>query len=238
VVRTGRFLLAGALVVVAALGSGAGPAQAAAQPSRITLRAAGPIVAGGQITLSGVAGSGGAGNAGTVRLYFRRYGATAFTLITSAPAAASGRFMTRTRQTTSGYWKAVYGGNAGRRPVTSGLAYAEARAWRDTAVTRFTGSGTGDYRSDVLSWSRGASAKVSGTGSCPTASEFNFLRINWTGHPTWGYSTVTVPFTGVRAAGASFLYPDETTGYVEIATQDGCSWAVTITQTVRAYVKV
>jgi hypothetical protein len=52
------------------------------------------------------------------------------------------------------------------------------------------------------------------------------------------YSSASFDFGGAAIAKSQFVYPDEKTGYIEISTQAGCSWTVTITQTVRSYVKV
>jgi hypothetical protein len=223
-----------AIVGVVALTTGAVPAGAALSGSRVTLT----ITPGTDVTLSGQVGQGTINNAGTVRLLFRKHDGTAFVPIVTTRSTASGRYVVRTRQTTSGYWKAVYAGNGFRRAASSTIGYQEVKAWRTVTHTRFTKSGLGDYRSDVITWHPTASAKVTGTGKCAAVSEFNFLRINWTGHPQWSYSTATVPFTGVAASGSSFIYPDRVTGYVEITTQDGCSWNVTVTQEIRTLTKI
>ena len=73
---------------------------------------------------------------------------------------------------------------------------------------------------------------------CAEASEYNFLSVYWTGHPAWSFDYARFDFTGTSRTGTSFIYPDERTGYIEIATQDGCSWTVTVTQAVQAYVAV
>lgn len=216
------------------------PVQAAARTSTIRFNAAPePLVAGSQVTLSGTAGYSKSGNAGTVRFYFRATKATKFTYITSGKVAANGTFKVRTRQGTSGYWKALYAGNASRKPVTSGTDYVEARALRDVAVVRFSHSDTGDYTGPVVRWSTDRSARTVVRVACPAASANNFFYVYWTGKPTWGSSSVEVPFKGTAgASGTRYLYPDEATGYIEIATQDQCVWTVIITQTVRAYVAV
>jgi proteasome accessory factor C len=54
-----------------------------------------------------------------------------------------------------------------------------------------------------------------------------------------GAVVVELPFKGTASAeGTRYLYPDERTGYIEVATQSDCTWGITITQTVRAYVAV
>jgi hypothetical protein len=93
-----------------------------------------PLKAGSPVVLSGRAGCGAAGNAAPVRLYFRKYNGTVYTLIAATRATPSGAFRLQTKQTTSGYWKAVYAGNAVRTPVQSGVDYVEARAWRYVKV--------------------------------------------------------------------------------------------------------
>ncbi|MCA2212818.1 hypothetical protein [Jidongwangia harbinensis] len=228
--------------LVAVLGATtlAAPAQAAPWTSSISFNASPePLAAGGQVTLSGKAGYTKSGNAGIVRFYFRRTNATAFTYITWGRTSASGAFLVRTRQTTSGYWKAVYGGNAIRKPATSGADHVEAKAWRYVTAVRFRHTDTGDYTGPVVNWSTDRSATVTARVNCPAGSINNFFYVYWTGKPAWGTSSVELPFKGtVAAAGTRYLYPDEKTGYIEIATQDNCTWTVTITQRVRAYVAV
>jgi hypothetical protein len=226
-----------ALLGAAALGV---PVQAAARTSTIRFNAAPePVTAGSQVTLAGTAGYGRSGNAATVRFYFRATKATTFSYITSGKVAADGTFQVRTRQGTSGYWKALYGGNVNRKPITSGTDYVEARALRDVAVVRFRHTDTGDYTGPVVRWSTDRSARTAVRVTCPTASANNFFYVYWTGKPTWGSSSVEVPFKGTQSSsGTRYLYPDEATGYIEVATQDNCTWTVIITQTVRAYVAV
>jgi hypothetical protein len=228
--------------IVALLGATAlgVPAQGAARTSTIRFNASPePLTAGSQVTLSGTAGYSKSGNGGTVRLYFRATRSTSFTYITWGKVAANGAFQVRTRQGTSGYWKAVYGGNVNRKPVTSGTDYVEARALRDVSVARFRQTDTGDYTGPVVRWSTDRSARTAVRVTCPTASANNFFYVYWTGKPTWGSSSVEVAFKGAQSAsGTRYLYPDEATGYIEVATQDNCTWTVIITQTVRAYVAV
>ena len=103
--------------------------------STITLNASPePLKAGSLVTLSGYAGCRSSGNAGTVRLSFRKYGGTAYALITQTRALSSGTFKVQTKQTTSGYWKATYLGNTTRGAVESSDDYVEARAWRYVRV--------------------------------------------------------------------------------------------------------
>ena len=215
------------------------PAQAAVWKSSITFNASPePVAAGGQVTLAGKAGFTNAGNAGIVRFYFRRSTASSFTYIAATKATATGAYSLKTRQSTSGYWKATYGGNSIRKPVASIVDYVEAKALRTVASTRFSRTGTGTYKSAVSTWYTDRSAKVSIRVSCAEASEYNFLSVSWTGHPAWSFDDARFDFTGTSLTGASFIYPDEKTGYIEIATQDGCAWTVTVTQTIQAYVAV
>jgi hypothetical protein len=215
------------------------PAQAAVWTSTISFNAGPePLTAGGLVTLAGRAGFTNAGNAGIVRFYFRRPAATTFTYIGATKTTTTGAYTFKTRQSTSGYWKATYGGNAIRKPVTSAVDHVEAKAWRTVTSTRFAGTGTGDYKSPVRTWYTDRAAKVSVRVTCPQASEYNFLSVSWTGHPTWSFDHAGVDFTTASATGSSFIYPDEKTGYVAISTQDGCAWTVTITQAVRAFVVV
>jgi hypothetical protein len=216
------------------------PAQAAVWKSAISFNASPePVAAGGFVTLSGTAGFTKSGNEGVVRFYFRRANSTAFTYIVSAKTRSNGAYSTRTRQSTSGHWKAVYGGNAIRKPVTSAVDYVEAKAWRNVVRTRFKRSDTGNYTGPVSQWATDRSATMSAKVTCAQASPYNFFNVYWTGKPVWGSSAVELSFKGgATAAGARYLYPDEKTGYIEIATQDDCTWTVTITQTVRAYVVV
>lgn len=233
-----RFVLT-SVVALAGVALVPPPAQAAPHASTIAFNAhPEPIAAGSSVTLSGKAGYGSSGNAAAIRFYFRRFNATSYTLIASTTATSSGAFSKTAKQTTSGYWKAVYAGNSARRPATSSIDYVEARAWRNVPSTRFSRSGTGDYKSAVLSWYTDRAAKVTVRETCAEASEYNFIRVHWTGHPTWGADSASFDFTGTSTSGSSYIYPDEKTGYIEVTTQDGCSWTVTITQTVRAYVKV
>jgi hypothetical protein len=228
--------------IVALLGATAlgVPAQGAARTSTIRFNASPePLVAGSQVTLSGTAGYSRSGNTGTVRFYFRATRSTSFTYITWGKVAANGTFRVRTRQNTSGYWKALYSGNASRKSVVSGGDYVEARALRNVDVARFSRTDTGDYTGPVVRWSSDRSARATARVTCPGASGNNFFYVYWTGKPVWGSSSVEFPFKGGQsAAGTRYLYPDENTGYLEVATQDDCSWTLTVTQTVRAYVAV
>ena len=233
-----RILVVTLAIILAAVGFAA-PARAAVWKSTISFNASPePLAAGGQVTLSGKAGFTSSGNSSTVRFYFRRSTATTFTYITSTRTTATGAYVLKTRQSTSGYWKAIFGGNTIRKAATSSVDYVEAKAWRTVTSTRFSRSGTGDYTSAVSTWYADRSAKVAVRVTCTQASDYNFLSVYWTGHPTWGYDTATFDFTGTSRTGSSFIYPDEKTGYIEIATQDGCSWTVTVTQVVKAYVAV
>lgn len=231
------------LVAVAAMLGGAvvaAPAQATVYTSTITFNASPePLAAGASVTLSGTAGYKTTLNAGTVRFYFRKWNANTYSLITSTKAAASGKFSMTARQTTSGYWKAVYGGNSVRKAATSSVDYVEARAWQNVDSVRFSRSDVGDYTGPVAAWYTDRAASVSVRATCDAPSEYNFLYVIWNGKPTWGYSAASFDFDGRAAiAKSQFLYPDEKTGYIEIATQAGCSWTVTVKQRVRAYVKV
>jgi hypothetical protein len=230
------------VLMAAALGAAclSQPAQAAVWTSTISFNASPePVAAGGYVTLSGTAGFTRSGNEGTVRFYFRRADATAFTYIAAARTMSNGAFSARTRQTTSGHWKAVYAGNAIRKPVTSVVDYVEAKAWRDVVRTRFKRSDTGNYVGPVAQWATDRSATMTAKVTCVEPSPFNFFDVYWTGKPVWGSSVVELPFKGgASATGTRYLYPDEKTGYIEIATQDDCTWTVTITQIVRAYVVV
>ncbi len=227
-------------LATAGLMVGPSPVEAAISNSSITFNASPePLTAGGTVTLSGKAGYGNSNNASTVRFYFRRHNATTYTLITSTSTSSSGGFSKQTRHTTSGYWKAVYAGNAARRPVTSTVDYVEAKAWRNINSVRFTHHATAsDYKSPVKTWYTDRSARVSAQVTCTRASEYNFLSVTWNGHPEWGFEHASFDFTGTSTSGASYIYPDQRTGYMEISTQAGCSWTVTVTQAVRAYVKV
>ncbi|HEX8347009.1 MAG TPA: hypothetical protein VF657_20065 [Actinoplanes sp.] len=227
--------------IVALLGTAflAAPAQAMLYTSSITFNAAPePVAAGSYVTLSGTAGYKTSGNAATVRFYFRRYNAAAFTLITSTTAASTGTFTLKVKQSTSGSWKAVYAGNSIRKPVSSNLDYVEAKAWRNVVSNRSSFSGAGDYTSPVLTWYTDRPAKVSVQVQCTEASPFNFYGVAWFGHPNWGFDDATFDFTGTSTSGSSFIYPDQRTGYIDIVTQDGCTGTVTVSQVVRAYVKV
>jgi hypothetical protein len=230
------------VLMAAALGAAclSQPAQAAVWTSSISFNASPePVAAGGYVTLSGTAGFTKSGNEGVVRFYFRRANATAFTYIAAAKTMSNGAFSARTRQTTSGHWKAVYAGNAIRKPVTSVVDYVEAKAWRDVVRTRFKRSDTGNYTGPVASWATDRSATMSAKVTCAEPSPYNFFNVYWTGKPVWGSSAVELAFKGgASATGTRYLYPDEKTGYIEIATQDDCTWTVTITQTIRAYVVV
>lgn len=216
------------------------PAQAAVWTSAISFNASPePVAAGGYVTLSGTAGFTKSGNTGVVRFYFKRDNSTAFTYIVAARTSANGAFSTRTRQSTSGSWKAVYAGNAIRKPVTSAIDHVQAKAWRTVLQTRFQRSDTGNYTGPVTQWATDRSATMTAKVTCTEASPFNFFNVYWTGKPVWGSSTVELSFKGGAAAtGTRYLYPDEKTGYIEIATQDDCTWTVTISQSVRAYVVV
>lgn len=237
--RMSRLLAVLATVVLGVTGL-VQPAQAAVWTSSISFNASPePVAAGGMVTLSGTAGFTKSGNQGVVRFYFRRANTTAFSYIVSAKTAANGAFSVRTRQSTSGHWKAVYGGNSIRKPVTSVVDYVEAKAWRNVVRTRFKRSDTGNYTGPVTAWATDRSATMTATVNCAEASPYNFLNVYWTGKPVWGSSAVELAFKGgASAKGTRYLYPDETSGYIEIATQDDCTWTVTITQTVRAYVVV
>jgi hypothetical protein len=227
------------LALVLSIAGYAVPAQAAVWKSSITFNASPePVAAGGQVTLAGKAGFTNAGNAGIVRFYFRRSTASTFTYIAATKTTATGAYSLKTRQSTSGHWKATYGGNSIRKPVTSIVDYVEARALRTVISTRFSRTGTGNYKSAVSTWYTDRSAKVSIRVTCAEATEYNFLSVYWTGHPTWSFDYARFDFTGTSRTGTSFIYPDEKTGYIEIATQDGCSWTVTVTQVVQAYVAV
>ncbi len=234
-----RLLSVLAAVVLGATGL-VQPAQAAVWTSAISFNASPePVAAGGFVTLAGTAGFTKSGNEGVVRFYFRRADATTFTYITVAKTSSSGAFSMRTKQTTSGHWKAVYAGNSIRKPVPSVLDYVEAKAWRNVVRTRFKRSDTGNYTGPVTAWATDRSATMSAKVTCTEASPYNFFNVYWTGKPVWGSSAVELAFKGgAAAAGTRYLYPDEKTGYIEIATQDDCTWTVTITQIVRAYVVV
>jgi hypothetical protein len=231
------------MIAVAAVLGGtavAAPAQATVYTSTISFNASPePLTAGASVTLSGTAGYKNSLNAGTVRFYFRKWNTSTYTLITSTTAVASGTFSKTVKQTTSGYWKAVYAGNSVRRPVTSTVDYVEAKAWRTVSSVRFTRSDVGDYTGPVSTWYTDRSAAVSVRATCDEPSDFNFLYVVWNGKPAWGYSAASFDFGGRAAiAKSQFVYPDEKSGYIEVTTQAGCSWTVTITQRVRAYVKV
>jgi hypothetical protein len=228
--------------IVAVLGATvvAAPAQAVVRNSTISFNASPePVAAGGLVTLSGTAGYSKSGNAGTVRFYFRRTNATTFTYITAGKTTASGSFRVQTKQSTSGYWKAIYGGNSVRKAVASGADHVEAKAWRTVTAVRFRHTDTGNYTGPVVQWSADSSATMYARVNCTTAAQPNFFHVSWNGQPTWGFSSVELPFRGTASAeGTRYLYPDERTGYIEVATQDDCTWGLTITQTVRAYVAV
>ena len=197
-----------------------------------------PLAAGANVTLSGTAGYRTSGNAATVRFYFRKYNATTFTLITSTTAATSGKFSKQTKQSTSGEWKAVYAGNSIRTAVTSGVDFVEAKAWRNVVNTRFSHSGTGDFTGSPVTWYTDRPAKVSVQVDCLESSPFNFLDVYWHGHPAAGFDYAVFEFPESSTTGSEFMYPDQRSGYIEIATQFDCSWTVTITQIVRSYVRV
>jgi hypothetical protein len=235
--RTFQVLL---LPLVIVLGMAvAPPANAMVYTSSITFNASPePLAAGANVTLSGTAGYKTSGNAATVRFYFRKYNAATFTLITSTTAATSGKFSKQTKQSTSGQWKAVYAGNSIRKPVTSGVDYVEAKAWRNVASTRFSHAGTGEYTGPPVTWYTDRPAKVSVQVDCSESSPFNFLDVFWNGHPGEGFDYASFEFTGTSTSGSGFIYPDQSGGYIEVATQFDCSWTVSITQIVRSYVKV
>ena len=229
------------MVLVAVLGTGlvAAPAQAMLYTSSISFNASPePLAAGSFVTLSGTAGYKSSGNVAAVRFYFRRHNGTAFTLIGTTSAVSTGAFKLQVKQSTSGTWKAVYAGNSIRKPVTSNLDYVEAKAWRNVVSNRFSYTGVGDYTSPVLTWYTDRPAKVSVQVQCTEASPFNFYGVAWFGHPNWGFDDARFDFTGTSTSGSSFIYPDQRTGYIDIVTQDGCTGTVTVSQVVRAYVKV
>ena len=191
-------------VLVAVMIGAAGlvqPAQAAVWTSAISFNASPePVAAGGFVTLSGTAGFTRSGNEGVVRFSFRRQDSTAFTFIVATRTAADGTFRIRTRQTTSGYWKAVYAGNAIRKPVTSAVDHVEAKAWRTVVRTRFQRSDTGNYTGPVTSWATDRSATMRAKVTCAEASPYNFFHVYWTGKPVWGSSAVQLALTGATAA--------------------------------------
>ena len=229
--------IAGLLATVAV----APPVQAAAYTSTIAFNASPePIAAGSMVTLSGTAGRGTSGNGGVVRFYFRRWNATAYTYIAAATVASSGRFTKQTRQSTSGSWQAVYGGNATRKAVTSTADYVEARAWRTVASVRFNRTGTGAYTGPVSTWYTDRLASVAALMRCPADSSSNFLSVSWVGKPGYGYDNVWFepPNDGPSLSASSRLDITAKTGYIRIATQAGCNWTVKISQSVRVYTKV
>jgi hypothetical protein len=238
--RGTQWVTAMVAAVVATVGA-APPAQAAAATSTITLNAAPePVAAGAMVTLSGTAGRGTTGNGGVVRFYFRKWNATASTLITSASVAASGKFTKQTRQSTSGYWQAVYGGNSVRKAVTSTVDYVEARAWRTVPSIRFNRTGTGAYTSSVLTWYQDRLASVAALLRCPAGSSSNYLSVSWNGKPNYGWDGAWFEPAndGISLSSSTHIDPTEKTGYIRISTQPGCTWTVKISQSVRSYVKV
>ena len=233
-----RSVIVAAILAMAAVAS---PAQAAVYTSTITLNASPePVAAGGLVTLAGTAGRGVTGNGGTVRFYFRRWNATKYTYITSAPVAGTGKFTKQTRQSTSGSWQAIYGGNSIRKTVTSGADYVEAKAWRNAPVVRFNRSGTGGYTSPVLTWSTDRLASVNVLMRCPAESSSNFLAVTWTAKPDYGFDSAWFEPAndGPTLSGATHLDISEKTGYIRVSTQPDCTWTVKISQSVRSYVKV
>jgi hypothetical protein len=238
--RGTQWVTAMVAAVVATVGAPP-PAQATVANSTITLNAAPePVAAGGLVTLSGTAGRGTTANGGVVRFYFRKWNATAATYITSATVAASGKFTKQTRQSTSGYWHAVYGGNSVRRTVTSTVDYVEARAWRTVASVRFNRSGTGGYTSPVLTWYTDRLASVAVLLRCPAGSSSNYLSVSWNGKPNFGWDGAWFEPAngGVSLSASTHIDPTEKNGYIRISTQVGCTWTVKISQSVRSYVKV
>ncbi|HET6529333.1 MAG TPA: hypothetical protein VFH03_01760 [Actinoplanes sp.] len=230
-------LVAAAMATVGA----APPAQAVAATSAVTLNAGPePVPAGAMVTLSGTAGRGTTGNGGVVRFYFRKWNATTATFITSARVAASGKFTKQTRQSTSGYWHAVYGGNSVRRTATSAVDYVEARAWRNVPRVRFNRTGTGGYTSPVLTWSTDRLASVAVLLRCPAGSTSNYLSVSWNGKPNFGWDGAWFEPAndGTSLSASTHIDPTEKTGYIRVTAQLGCTWTVKISQSVRSYVKV
>ena len=225
------------VVAVLSTASIAAPVQAAPMSSTISFNVdPEPIEAGSYVTLSGTAGAGNTGNAGIVRLLFRSYHGSSYTQIATTTAAATGRFSARIKQHTSGYWKAVYNGNAARPSVTSAVDYVEAKAWRNVASTRFSRSGAGDYRSAPTTWYTDRVAKVSVTVNCSNL-QSNFLSVTWNGHPD-GFDYAWFDIPGTSFSGSSFMYPDQKNAHIEVMSQIGCSWNVSMIQLVRTHATV
>src|SRR4051812_47504340 len=111
-------------------------------------------------------------------------------------------------------------------------------AWRTVTSTCFSRGAPATTRAPSVPGTPNVPLKVTARVTCAQASEYNFLSVTWTGRPDWVFANAGFHFTGTSRTGSSFIHLDGKTGYIEVATQDGCSWTVTITQVVRAYVPV
>lgn len=216
------------------------PSHAAVTTAGITINATPePVTAGSYVTIKGRVGPGSAGNAGTVRVYFKKRTSSTYVWKATIKSTNAGYYSARSKQDTTGTWKAVFAGNHYR---TSAFAtdYVQAKAWRNVPVVRADYTGVGDYTGPVMNWSTTVAAKVNVAVSCDSAVA-PFLTVRWYGHPVWSFDSAWFePSAGATVFyGSSYIYPDKPTGYLEIATQSDCVWHVIVTQgTARQFVQV
>ncbi|GAA1823051.1 hypothetical protein GCM10009682_49210 [Luedemannella flava] len=232
--------LAAALVGVCVSPVMATAAHAAKSTPSVTVNASPePVRAGSSVKVAGRVGSGTSGNNGRVNIYFRKASASTFTYVGYTSASASGTYAKYLKQSTSGVWKVRFLGNTRRNANWSGTDYVEAQAYRNVTTTRFSKSGTGDYTSAPITMYVDKPALVTMTAQC-VEPDYNFLSVDWIGHPEfdWEMADLSFPTSGYAASGSSYMYPSVRDGFIDITTQDDCSWTVKITQVVRKLVKV
>jgi hypothetical protein len=232
--------LAAALVGVCLSPIMATAAQASKSTPSVTVNASPePVRAGSTVKVAGRVGSGASGNQGRVNIYFRRESSSTYSYIGYTSSSASGSYAKYLKQNTSGVWRVKFLGNTRRNANWSLGDYVEAQAYRTVTTTRFSRSGIGDYTSAPLTMYTGKPARVTFSAHCES-NFLPFLSVDWNGLSSWDWENAnfSFPADAYSASGSTYMYPSVRDGYVEVSTQNDCSWTVKITQSVRKLVKV